>query len=185
MVNNVDEIVKQYLITSSPVKKWIAISFGSLFTFFSIIGIFIPGWPTVSWAVPAAFLFSISSEKLFRWSLTNKFFGSAIMEYYSSGKSIPKHAKFGICALIFLMVVISAISTFHLGDPGYGSVTIVLVGIIGIFYVIFMVKSRSSIEKNKFSNIKIMICSIMYVVSIWGLLLHLQSISLHMYVVSI
>ena len=155
MEKTVDEIVEQYLITSNPIKKWIAISFGSLFTIFSIAGIFIPGWPTVSWAVPAAFLFSISSEKLFRWSLTNKFFGSAIMEYYSSGKTIPKHAKVGICALIFLMVVISAISTFHLGDPGYGSATILIVGLMGIFYIIFMVKSRESIKTKETSKIKI------------------------------
>ena len=164
MEKTVDEIVEQYLITSNPIKKWIAISFGSLFTFFSIAGIFIPGWPTVSWAVPAAFLFSISSEKLFRWSLTNKFFGSAIMEYYSSGKTIPKHAKIGICALIFLMVVISAISTFHLGDPGYGSVTILIVGLIGIFYVIFMVKSTNSSERTKPSKIKITMYSLIYTV---------------------
>ncbi len=160
----VDEIVEKYLIASNPIKKWIAIIFGCLFTIFSIAGIFIPGWPTVSWAVPAAFLFSISSEKLFRWSLTNKFFGPAILEYYSSGKTIPKHAKIGICALIFLMVVISAITTFHLGDPGYGSATIFIVGLMGIFYVIFMVKSRDSPERIKSSKIKITMYSIMYAV---------------------
>ena len=164
MEKKVDEIVEKYLIISNPFKRWIAIGFGCLFTIFSIAGIFIPGWPTVSWAVPAAFLFSISSERLFRWSLTNKFFGSAILEYYSTGKTIPKHAKYGVCALIFLMVVISAISTFHLGDPGYGSATILIVGLIGIFYVIFMVKSRETIEKSKFSNKKIAFYSILYVV---------------------
>jgi len=162
--NKVDEVVDKYLLTSSPLKKWLSIIFGCIFTFFSIIGVFIPGWPTVSWAVPAAFLFSISSEKLFRWSLTNKFFGSAILEYYHTGKTIPKHAKLGICCLILLMVVISAISTFHLGDPGYGSFTIIIVGIIGICYVSLIVKSRESANTKESSKSKLAIYSILYVI---------------------
>ncbi|MEE3134209.1 MAG: DUF454 family protein [Candidatus Thermoplasmatota archaeon] len=163
MTNKVEEVVDKYLLTSNPLKKWLSIIFGCIFTFFSIIGVFVPGWPTVSWAVPAAFLFSISSERLFRWSLTNKFFGSAILEYYHTGKTIPKHAKLGICLLILLMVVISAISTFHLGDPGYGSITIIIVGLMGICYVSFVVKSRES-QNYKSSKSKLAIYSILYVI---------------------
>lgn len=120
---------------------------GFIFTVFAIIGIFIPGWPTVSWAVPAAFLFSFSSERLFRWSLTNRFFGSAILEYYSTGKTIPKHSKYFISFFISLMSIISAILVFQLGDPGYGSATILFVGILGIIYVTFFIKSRNSEKK--------------------------------------
>ena len=164
MSDKVDELVEKYFFSSSPLKRWLSISFGCLFTFFSLIGIFIPGWPTVSWAVPAAFLFSISNERLFRWSLTNKFFGTSLLEYYSTGKTIPKHAKYGVCALIFLMSVSSAILTFHFGDPGYGSITILVVGIIGIFYVGFMVKSREFQAPNETSKRKIAIYSILYVI---------------------
>ena len=120
---------------------------GFIFTVFAIIGIFIPGWPTVSWAVPAAFLFSFSSERLFRWSLTNRFFGSAILEYYSTGKTIPKHSKYFISFFISLMSIISAILVFQLGDPGYGSATILFVGVLGIIYVTFFIKSRNSEQK--------------------------------------
>ena len=120
---------------------------GFIFTVFAIIGIFIPGWPTVSWAVPAAFLFSFSSERLFRWSLTNRFFGSAILEYYSTGKTIPKHSKYFISFFISLMSIISAILVFQLGDPGYGPATILFVGILGIIYVTFFIKSRNSEQK--------------------------------------
>ncbi|MAO70114.1 MAG: hypothetical protein CL983_03425 [Euryarchaeota archaeon] len=143
-MSKVEDIVSQYLHTSSPLKRKVYVFLGLILTFFAIIGIFIPGWPTVSWAVPAAFLFSLSSERLFRWSLTNRFFGSAILEYYSTGKTIPKHSKYIIASLISLMSIVSAIVVFRLGDPGYGSATILFVGILGIIYVTFIVKSRKS-----------------------------------------
>ena len=143
-MSKVDEIVSQYLHTSSPLKRKLYVFLGLIMTFFAIIGIFIPGWPTVSWAVPAAFLLSLSSERLFRWSLTNRFFGSAILEYYSTGKTIPKHSKYIIASLISFMSIVSAIVVFRLGDPGYVSATILFVGILGIIYVTFIVKSRNN-----------------------------------------
>ena len=65
-LETVDQVVEKYCVSSSPLKSKLYIGTGSLFILFAIIGIWVPGWPTVSWAVPAAFLFSLSSEKLFR-----------------------------------------------------------------------------------------------------------------------
>ena len=70
-LDSVDAVVEKYAVISSPIKSRIYIGLGSVFVTFAIIGIWVPGWPTVSWAVPAAFLFSLSNEKLFRWTLTN------------------------------------------------------------------------------------------------------------------
>ena len=127
---------------------------------FAIIGLWIPGWPTVSWAVPAAFLFSYSSEKMFRWTLTNRFFGAAMFEYYATGKTVPRHARTGIMVLIALMSTASAafvwyISTLGDGelydpsswngaDPGFGAVTIILAGLFGIIYVATRVRIRGN-----------------------------------------
>ena len=99
----VDEIVEHYFSSSSPFKSKIYAALGSLFVIFAIIGIWIPGWPTVSWAVPAAFLFSLSSEKLFRWTLTNEYFGPALFRYYATGKTLPYHVKLIIAVFIFCM----------------------------------------------------------------------------------
>ena len=85
-LETVDAIVEKYAVVSNPIKSKIYVGLGSIFVVFSIIGIWIPGWPTVSWAVPAAFLFSLSNEKLFRWTLTNRFFGDSMFEYYATGK---------------------------------------------------------------------------------------------------
>ena len=157
-LKTIDEIVEKYCVSSSQLKSKIYVSLGYLFVLFAIIGIWVPGWPTVSWAVPAAFLFSLSNEKLFRWTLTNNYFGSSMFEYYATGKTLPNHVKYIIAFSIFLMSLFSAYfvwlvstkgdgalqdpSSWNGADPGFGSATIIFVGLIGIWYVLLQVKSR-------------------------------------------
>ncbi len=157
-LETIDEVVERYCVSSSPLKSKIYVSFGYLFVIFALIGLLLPGWPTVSWAVPAAFLFSLSNEKLFRWSLTNNFFGNSMFEYYATGKTLPAHVKYIIASFIFLMSFFSTyfvwfVSTKGEGilqdpsswsgpDPGFGSATILFVGLIGVWYVLSQVKSR-------------------------------------------
>ena len=157
-IESLDEIVERYCVSSNPVLKRLYFGLGLLFIGFAIIGIWVPGWPTVSWAVPAAFLFSYSSERMFRWTMTNRFFGSAMFDYYATGKTVPSHAKVAIIALIGLMSAASATfvwkvstlgdgeifepSTWNGADPGYGAVTIILVGLFGMFYVATRVRIR-------------------------------------------
>ena len=105
-LETIDDIVEEYCVSSSPIKSKIYVSLGYLFVIFAIIGIWIPGWPTVSWAVPAAFLFSLSNETLFRWSLSNKYFGKAMFEYYATGKTLYQaceiyHSVFNISNVVF------------------------------------------------------------------------------------
>ena len=154
----VDEIVEHYFSSSSPFKSKIYAALGFLFVIFAIIGIWLPGWPTVSWAVPAAFLFSLSNEKLFRWSLTNDYFGAALFRYYATGKTLPYHVKVIIAGFILGMSVISSYFVWYVStkgdgkltdysswdgaDPGFGAGTILFVGLLGIWYVLFRVKSR-------------------------------------------
>jgi len=158
-LGSVDDIVEKYAVVSSPTKSKVYIGLGSVFVIFAIIGIWIPGWPTVSWAVPAAFLFSLSNEKLFRWTLTNRFFGSALFEYYATGKTLPRHVKLIIVGMIGLMTSASAYFVWFVSTKGdgvlldpstwggkdqfaFGSITILVVGLLGMAYVATMVKSR-------------------------------------------
>lgn len=144
-LKTIDEIVSRYAVTANPLKRRLYIFLGCMFVFFAIIGVWIPGWPTVSWAVPAAFLFSLSSENLFRWTLTNRYFGTALFSYYASGKSLPWHVKIIIMLFIGLMSGISAYAVFLISypeDPGYGPGSILLVGILGICYIATRVRTR-------------------------------------------
>ena len=142
----VEEMISKYSRNSSPFMKRIYVSIGCLFILFAIIGIWVPGWPTVSWAVPAAYLFSISNEKLFRWTLTNRWFGSALLEYYTSGKTLPKHSKIFISILITVMSAISVWVTTIAGDPGYGQAFIIVVWIVGIYWIGWRINTRNLIQ---------------------------------------
>ena len=157
-LETVDDIVERYCVASSPGKSKLYVGLGSLFLAFAVIGIWIPGWPTVSWAVPAAFLFSLSSERMFRLTLTNRYFGAAMFEYYATGKTIPKHAKYLTVGLIATMTSLSSYFVWHVStrgdgvltdpaswngaDPGFGAGASILVGLIGMWYVGFKVPSR-------------------------------------------
>ncbi|HIG20895.1 MAG: hypothetical protein CXT67_02215 [Methanobacteriota archaeon] len=124
-------------------KRRFYVSLGLIFIVCAIIGIWIPGWPTVSWAVPAAYLFSLSNEKLFRWTLTNRWFGSALFDYYSTGKTLPKHVKTWIIVFITIMSTISIWITDLTGDPGYGQAFIAIVWLIGVWFINSKVKTRT------------------------------------------
>ena len=157
-LETVDDIVERYCVASSPGKSRLYVGLGSLFLAFAVIGIWVPGWPTVSWAVPAAFLFSLSSERMFRLTLTNRYFGAAMFEYYATGKTMPKHAKYLTVGLIATMTSLSSYFVWHVStrgdgvltdpaswngaDPGFGAGAIILVGLIGMWYVGFKVPSR-------------------------------------------
>jgi len=157
-LESIDAIVERYCVASSRAKSRLYVGLGLLFVVFAIVGIWVPGWPTVSWAVPAAFLFSYSSESMFRWTLTNRYFGPAMFEYYATGKTIPKHAKSGVMVLIAMMTTISTVFVWYVStlgdgdvldpaswngaDPGYGAVTILVAGMIGIWWLYAKVKTR-------------------------------------------
>ena len=81
-----------------------------------------------------------------------------MFEYYATGKTLPAHVKYIIASFIFLMSFFSTyfvwfVSTKGEGilqdpsswsgpDPGFGSATILFVGLIGVWYVLSQVKSR-------------------------------------------
>lgn len=161
-LNTIDEIVERYSIASSKIKSRIYVALGSLFLVFAIIGIWIPGWPSVSWAVPAAFLFSLSNERLFRWTLSNRFFGTVLFEYYATGKTLPSHVKFIIIGMIAGMTSVSAYFVWVVSTKGAsgelfqpstwtgadenaaGAITILVVGMIGIIYILKWIKTRTN-----------------------------------------
>ena len=81
-----------------------------------------------------------------------------MFDYYATGKTVPSHAKVAIIVLIGLMSAASATlvwkvstlgdgeifepSSWNGADPGYGAVTIILVGLFGMFYVATRVRIR-------------------------------------------
>jgi uncharacterized membrane protein YbaN (DUF454 family) len=72
---------------------------------------------------------------MFRWLLTNRLFGNALLEYYKAGKALPLHSKIVIIGIISVVSALSIWTVTELGDPGFGQTTIALVALIGIWFV--------------------------------------------------
>ncbi len=141
-LSTVDEVVAKYARQTSPWKRRIYVAIGALFVGCAFIGIFVPGWPTVSWMVPAAYLFSISDERFFRWTLSNRIVGEKVFDYYATGKTLPRHAKYGIIAFITVMSAVSIYVTTIAGDPGYGQAFIAIVWAIGVWWLARKIPTR-------------------------------------------
>ena len=134
-----EEIIQRVLGEHKPSRNpfvrglWIII--GSLGVVFAVIGIFVPGWPTTSWLVLSAYCYARSSQKMFKWLLTNRMFGAGLLEYYRTGKSLPFHSKVVIAGIICIASIGSIWIITKAGDPGFGQTLIAVVAIIGVWWV--------------------------------------------------
>ena len=80
-------------------KKKLYIAFGFLAVTLAIVGVFIPGLPTVPFLLVALFCFERSSKKYHDMIMNNKYFGPVLQDYYS-GKGLTSSVK--IKAISFL-----------------------------------------------------------------------------------
>lgn len=82
---------------------------GFFFTGLAVAGFFLPLLPGVPFALAAAWCFSRSSERFYRWILYNRWFGHLVRDYYL-GHGIPKKAV--VMALIMIWVSITVTCIF-------------------------------------------------------------------------
>ena len=80
-------------------KKKLYIAFGFLAVTLAIVGVFIPGLPTVPFLLVALFCFERSFKKYHDMIMNNKYFGPVLQDYYS-GKGLTSSVK--IKAILFL-----------------------------------------------------------------------------------
>ena len=130
-----EAVLDMHKPSKNPIVRWLWTGLGSIFVVFAAIGTFVPGWPTTSWLVAAGFCFGRSSRRMFRWLLTNRIFGNALLEYYKAGRALPLHSKIVIIGIISLVSAFSIYVVTKLGDPGFGQATIAIVALVGIWFV--------------------------------------------------
>ena len=131
----IQAVLAEHKPSGNPVVRSLWVGFGSVFVVLAAIGVFVPGLPTTSWLVLAAYCYGRSSQRLFLWLLTNRMFGSSLLRYYRSGRALPLHSKIIICGLISLVSVFSIWYITKLGDPGFGQTLIAIVAVVGIWWV--------------------------------------------------
>ena len=148
----VEAVLSEHKPSANPIVRGAWVAAGSLFVVFAGIGLILPGWPTTSWLVAAGYAYGRSSQRLFRWLLTNRLFGEMLLNYYRSGRALPLHSKIVICGLIALVSVISIVWITRLGDPGFGQTTIAIIAITGIWWVGWHVPSTSQVNREPVSD---------------------------------
>ena len=75
----IQRVLGEHKPSTNPFVRGIWIVIGSLAVVFAVIGIFVPGWPTTSWLVLSAYCYARSSQKMFKWLLTNRIFGAGLL----------------------------------------------------------------------------------------------------------
>ncbi|HNS32661.1 MAG TPA: YbaN family protein [bacterium] len=105
---------------------------GTISASIGIIGMFLPVLPTTPFLLLAAFFYSRSSGRFYKWLLSNRLCGTYIRNYVE-GKGIPARQK--ILTLIMLWLTIGY-STFYLISIMWIKILLLLIAAAVTFHVV-------------------------------------------------
>jgi len=109
---------------------------GLILTLIGLIGVIVPGLPTTPIMILAAACFFRSSEKLYNWVISNKYFGHYVKNYREHG-AMPKKAK--IYAFIFIWSFVSFSVFIGISSELLWAKIMTLIGaIIGTIYIAYI-----------------------------------------------
>jgi uncharacterized protein len=92
----------------SRVKRVLLVVAGTLFVALGLVGVVLPVLPTTPFLLLAAACYVRSSRRLYRWLLTNRFFGEYIRRF-RDGEGIPLATKIWAIMLLWLSLGSSAL----------------------------------------------------------------------------
>lgn len=105
---------------------------GFVFLSLGIAGWFLPGIPGTINLLVALWFFSMSSTRMYRWMLTNKYFGEELRDY-KAGLGIPRRVKIIAVTSIVLAVGFSAGLVF---ENLWLRLALVAVGGYGVWFIL-------------------------------------------------
>ena len=105
---------------------------GGLFLALGMLGLVLPGFPGTPFLLVAAWLFSLSNERLHRWMMTNRWFGQILADYHA-GLGIPRRIK--AVAVGCVVVVVAASVTFFVTN-WLLRITLVVLAVVGIVFIL-------------------------------------------------
>ena len=119
-------------------KRKLLIGAGTLSTGLGIIGIFVPILPTTPFLLLAAACYMRSSERFYRWLISNRIFGAYVRNYIE-GKGMPIWIK--VLTILVLWLTIGLTATFGVQNM---VIRIVLICIaLGVTTHIIMIKKKT------------------------------------------
>ena len=104
-----------------------------------VVGIFVPLLPTTPFLLLASACFARGSERLHRWLLTNKLFGSYLRDF-EQGKGIPLRGKIMAVGLLWISL---GYSVYRLNSLAL-TLLLIAIGIAVSTYLIAFVPTRSA-----------------------------------------
>jgi hypothetical protein len=118
----------------SRITKGLWLIAGLFFVGIGMVGVVVPGLPTTPFMILAAACFARSSQRFYRWVMTNRLFGSQVRRF-REGKGISLRGKvFSVSTmtLFILFAVIFAIPAHLL----WVKVLVLVTGAIGVTYIL-------------------------------------------------
>lgn len=119
-------------ITRNPLVRVLYVVLGFLFLVLGIAGYLIPGLPGTINLLVALWFFSMSSERMHRWMLTNKYFGRGLRDY-KAGLGIPRTIKIIAVSAIVLSVSLSIALAI---EAWWLRLLLIAVGAYGVWYIL-------------------------------------------------
>jgi hypothetical protein len=105
---------------------------GLVLTGLGIAGLVVPGLPGTPLLLAAAWMFSLSNERLYRWMVGNRWFGQAIADY-RAGLGIPRRVKVTAITAMTLAVAASALLAF---EAAWARLAVVALGAWGAWFIV-------------------------------------------------
>jgi len=116
----------------ATLRRWLLMTIGIVSVGLGTAGIFLPLLPTTPFLLLAAACFIRSSDRLYRWLIHNRWFGSYIRNYREH-RALPLRAK--VIALIFLWTTMTS-SVFALISNLTLQVLLLLIAAIVTIYLL-------------------------------------------------
>lgn len=124
------------------VKRVLLIIIGSISLVLGVLGIVLPLLPTTPFLLLTGACYVRSSDRLYNWLMSNKWFGSYIKNY-KAGRGIPVRAKVSLLIMIWFSFLFSAfyITSHPLLRSGF------IFG--GVFFTILILRTKTYRQENE------------------------------------
>jgi uncharacterized membrane protein YbaN (DUF454 family) len=114
--------------------KLLWLTAGFLLVGIGMVGIIVPGLPTTPFMILAAACFARSSQRFYRWVLTNRLFGAQVRRF-REGKGISLRGKVFSVSAMSLFILLSVIF-FIPNHLLWVKALALILGIIGVTYIV-------------------------------------------------
>ena len=131
-IHNIRVLEPEITITRSLAARVAFVALGLVFLGVGILGYVVPVLPGTVFLLVAAWFFSMSNQRLYRWMMTNRWFGQTLRDY-RAGLGIPRRIK--VVAITAIATSVTASVVFAI-DAWWLRLGLVALGAYGAYFVV-------------------------------------------------